>query len=86
MESFANIRVRNTAQRATDEGAIMNNKNMTTKNPKNIKRRSFYGVLAGAVAAVLSSLNLGPIFSNKTQQPEVKVSLHPEAVSREKRG
>ena len=86
MESFANIRVRNTAQRATDEGAIMSKRNMTNTNSKNIKRRSFYGVLAGALAAALSSLNLGPIFSNKTQQPEVKVSLHPQAVSREKRG
>ena len=64
----------------------MNNQNMTDTKSNNIKRRSFYGVLAGTLATVLSSLNLGPILSKKKQEPEIKVSLHPQAVSREKRG
>ena len=67
-------------------GDSMNNENITDTKSKNIKRRSFYGVLVGGLATVLSSLNLGPIFSNKKQEPEIKVSLHPQAVSREKRG
>ena len=68
------------------KGDSMNNQDMTDTKPKNIKRRSFYGVLAGTLATVLSSLNVGPILSNKKQEPEIKVSLHPQAVSREKRG
>lgn len=68
------------------KGDCMNNENMTDTKSKNIKRRSFYGLLAGGLATILSSLNLGPIFSNRKQEPEIKVSLHPQAVSREKRG
>jgi len=64
----------------------MNNEKVTKTNSKNIKRRSFYGVLAGAVAAVLSGLNVRSVFSGKKQEAEIQVSLHPQAVRREKRG
>ena len=67
-------------------GDSMNNENITDTKSNNIKRRSFYGVLAGSLATILSSLNVGPILSNKKQESEIKVSLHPQAVSREKRG
>ena len=67
-------------------GESMNNEKVTKTNSKNIKRRSFYGVLAGAVATVLSGLSLRSVFSGKKQEPEIQVSLHPQAVRREKRG
>tara|TARA_Y100000589_G_C27034549_1_gene580460 strand:- start:536 stop:730 length:195 start_codon:yes stop_codon:yes gene_type:complete len=64
----------------------MNNEKVTKTNSKNIKRRNFYGVLAGAVTTVLSGLSIRSVFSGKKQEPEIQVSLHPQAVRREKRG
>ena len=55
-------------------------------NSTNFKRRSFYGVLAGAITAVLSGLSFRSAISGKKQEPEIQVSLHPQAVRREKRG
>ena len=64
----------------------MNNEKVTKTNSRNFKRRSFYGVIAGAVATVLSGLNFRSVISGKKQEPEIQVSLHPQAVRREKRG
>ena len=64
----------------------MNNEKVTKTNSTNFKRRSFYGVIAGALTAVLSGLNLRSVISGKKQEPEIQVSLHPQAVRREKRG
>ncbi len=64
----------------------MNNEKVTKTNSTNFKRRSFYGVIAGAVTAVLSGLSFRSVISGQKQEPEIQVSLHPQAVRREKRG
>ena len=67
-------------------GESMNNQKATESKSTNIKRRSFYGVLAGAITAVLSGFSIRSAISGKKQEPEIQVSLHPQAVRREKRG
>ena len=64
----------------------MKNEKVMKSNSTNFKRRSFYGVLAGALTAVLSGLIFRSVISGKKQEPEIQVSLHPQAVRREKRG
>lgn len=64
----------------------MKNEKVMKSNSTNFKRRSFYGVLAGALTAVLSGLSFRSVISGKKQEPEIQVSLHPQAVRREKRG
>ncbi len=67
-------------------GESMKNEKVMKSKSTNFKRRSFYGVIAGALTAVLSGFNLRSVISSKNQEPEIQVSLHPQAVRREKRG
>ena len=67
-------------------GESMKNEKVIKSNSTNFKRRSFYGVIAGALTGMLSGLNFRSAISGKKQEPEIQVSLHPQAVRREKRG
>lgn len=64
----------------------MENKNKIWKESGSIKRRGFYSVLAGAATGLLSAFTFGLNLRSSRREAEVQVSLHPQAVRREKRG
>ena len=63
----------------------MNEDKLMSKSPKTIKRRGLYATLAGGLVGVFSAVTFGLVATPKNSS-NVKVSLHPQAVSRKKRG
>lgn len=63
----------------------MNIEKPTIKSSSRIKRRGFYGALSGALAGVYSAITFG-FGGTSSKSSKVQVSLHPQAVCREKRG